>query len=36
MRVQGKSPETEAMGEGGRFKVMFEYLDFLHFGFRGI
>ena len=39
MRVQGKRPrakgteEGEGEGEGG---LMFEYVDFLHFDFRGI
>ena len=34
MRVQGKRPRTKGMGEGG--EVMFEYVDFLHFDFRGM
>ena len=34
MRVQGKRPRTKGMGEGEG--VMFKYVDFLHFDFRGI
>ena len=33
MRVQGKRPRGKGMGEG---RVMFEYVDFLYFDFRGI
>ena len=33
MRNQGKRPRGKGMGEG---RVMFEYVDFLHFAFRGI
>ena len=41
MRVKGKRPRAKGMGEGGgwrveRVRVMFEYVDFLHFDFRGI
>ena len=39
MRVQGKHPRTKGMGEGRRsvmVRVMFKYVDFLHFDFRGI
>ena len=33
MRVQGKRRRGKGMGEG---RVMFEYVDFLYFDFRGI
>ena len=36
MRVQGKCPRAKGMGEGGGLGVMFKYVDFLHFDFRGI
>ena len=37
MRVQGKRPKAKGMGEGEREgRIMFEYVDFLHFDFRGI
>ena len=39
VRVQGKRPRVKGMGDGGgggRGRVMFEYVDFLHFDFRGI
>ena len=34
MRVQVKRPRANEMGGTG--SVMFEYVDFLHFNFRGI
>ena len=39
MRVQGKHPRAKGMGErrrSVRVRVMFKYVDFLHFDFRGI
>ena len=36
MRVQGKLPRTKKMGEGEGGGLMFKYVDFLHFDFRGI
>ena len=37
MRVQGKRPRAKGMREGeGGGGVMFKYVDFLHFDFRGI
>ena len=35
IRVQGKRPRANGMGEE-RGKIMFEYVDFRHFDFRGI
>ena len=35
MRVQGKRPRAKGMGEG-EGRVMFDYVDFRHFDFRGI
>ena len=37
MRVQGKRPRAKGMKEGEEGGgVMFKYVDFLHFDFRGI
>ena len=36
MREQGKHPRAKEMGEGKGGGVMFKYVDFLHFDFRGI
>jgi len=39
MRVEGKLPGAKGMGGGSvriRVRVMFEYVYFLHFDFRGI
>ena len=48
LRIQSKRPKAKEKGEGGgwrvgrgrvgrvRVRVMFEYVDFLHFDFRGI
>ena len=35
MRVQGKRPRAKGIGEG-EGRLMFGYVDFLHFDFRGI
>ena len=35
MRVPGKRLKAKGMGEGDR-RVMFGYVDFFHFDFRGV
>ena len=36
MRVRGKHPKVKGMGRGELEGIMFEYVDFRYFDFRGI
>ena len=36
MRVRDKHPRAKGMGDGGSWRIMFEYVDFRYFDFRGI
>ena len=36
MRVRDKHPKAKGMGDWGSWRIMFEYVDFRYFYFRGI